>query len=317
MLLQTAQNNRRAPGTLRAFAARLEPRLVLPALGVLVGFATAGFALLHRMPAPAQAVPPGYVALVNGKGILMSDLIAQTQDTTGDSFEQATPAQRAKVLHDMIDEELLVQEAVTLDLPESTTEVRTVMVSAVGTQVAQPVLSTPLTDNDLRAFYEAHKSQYSSSGAMNVTDLVLHVGGYENADQSVAQAETDATEAAYQLRSGADRRYVIDHFGLTNSGRMDGTDQLDFAAKLHLGDKLYGIARTLQEGQVSDPIVESDGVHLLIMDKRIPESFADFDTVRAKVYTDFRDAQRRQSDGEYLQHLRHAARIILAPGQHE
>ena len=37
---------------------------------------------------------------------------------------------------------------------------------------------------------------------MSLRDLVLHVGGYQNADQSTAQAETDAAEAVYQLRSG-------------------------------------------------------------------------------------------------------------------
>lgn len=307
----------RAPGTLRALASRLPRPLLLPAIGVLIGFATATVALLHRLPAPVESVPPGYVALVNGRGVLMSDFIQQTADTTEDTFEHATPDQRAKVLHDMVDEELLVQEGLTLDLPETTTEVRAVMVSAVETQVAQPLLAMPVSDEQLKAYYDSHRGEFLTAGSMTVSDIVLHVGGYQNVDQSTAQAETDATEAAYQLRSGAGLRYVMDHFGFVNSGRMSDQDELDFAAKLHLGDRLYAIASTMTDGQVSDPIVLGDGVHLLIMQHRTPETFADFDSVRTKVYSEYRETQRRQADERYLRHLRRVARILLAPGQRE
>jgi hypothetical protein len=211
----------------------------------------------------------------------------------------------------------MVQEGLTLDLPETTTEVRTAMSAAVGVQVAQPVLSLPLTDAGLKAYYEAHRDRYMTAGAMDVSDIVLHVGGYENADQSVAQAETDATEAAYQLRAGTELRHVMDHFGFVDSGRMDGTEQPEFAAKLHLGDKLYAIASALAEGQVSEPQVEIDGVHLLIMQKRTPQRFADFDAVRTQLYSEVRDAQRREATARYLEHLRRDAHILLAPGQHE
>jgi len=36
---------------------------------------------------------------------------------------------------------------------------------------------------------------------------------------------------------------------------MDHTDQVDFAAKIHLGDSLYKVASTMRDGDVSDPIV--------------------------------------------------------------
>jgi hypothetical protein len=290
--------------------------LVLSALGALAGLGFAGVTMLKRIPPPVESVPPGYVALVNGKGILMSDYIAETMEVEGVTFEEATPAQRAKVLHDMINEEILVQRALVLDLPETTTEVRNVIVAAVNTQVAQPALAENVSDEQLKAYYNAHRAAFTSGGFMSVTDLVLHVGGYENADQSFAQAETDAAEAAYQLRSGADRRYVADHFGFV-SGKTDGSEQEDFAAKLHLGEKLFEVARTMEDGQVSDPISEADGVHLLIMDKRTPPRIAAFESARGEVYADYRDEVRRRADEQNIQLLRRDAHILLAPGQHE
>lgn len=318
MLQETSHNRGIGLRLLRSYLAPGSRRtLALSALGALVGLAVAGAALLQRIPPTAETVPPGYVALVNGKGILMSDYLAETMEVEGVSFAEATPAQRSRVLHGMIDEEILVQRALVLDLPETTTEVRNVIVAAVNTQVAQPALAERVSDSQLKAYYDAHKAAFTSGGSMSITDLVLRVGGFEHADQTIAQAQADALEAAYQLRSGADRRYIVDHFGFESSGNTDGSEQQDLAVKLHLGDKLYNIARTMEDGQVSDPIADADAVHLLIMDKRTPPRTADFDSARAQVYADYRDNLRRRAEAQNLMLLRREAHILLAPGQHE
>ena len=290
--------------------------LLLPAAGALAGLLLAGVATVRRPPPPVQSVPPGYAAVVNGKGILLSDYMAQAMEVEGVAFEAATPARRAAILRDMIDEELLVQRGLVLDLPETTTEVRNVMTAAVNTQVAQPVLAEPVSEEQLRAWYTAHQGAYTTDGVMDVADLVLHVGGYENADQTLAQAETDAAEAAYQLRSGADRRQVMNHFGLVDSGKTRGGEP-DFAARIHLGEHLFDVARGLADGQVSDPVIESDGLHLLIMDQRTPARISGFDAARSKVYQDYRDARRQQADADNIALLRRDARILLAPGLSE
>src|SRR6202012_6043860 len=128
---------------------------------------------------------------------------------------------------------------------ETTNEVRTNMAIGVSTQVAAPVLAYEPTDAELRAFYEKFRQNYTAPGSMTLQDLVLHVGGYQNADQTVAQAQVDATEAVYQLRAGASVEYVMEHFGFARSGRVADGEELDFAVKLHLGDRLYQVATTL------------------------------------------------------------------------
>ena len=224
---------------------------------------------------------------------------------------------RRVVRRNMINEELMVQRGLALDLPETTTEVRDVMVTTVTRQVAAPQLAQELSDADLRAYYDKHRTDYETDGSMALRDLVLHIGGYQNIDQSMAQAHTDATEAVYQLRSGASVDYVIEHFGFTVSGRADDTDQLEFAAKLHLGAKLYAIARTLSDGEISDPIEDTDGIHVLVMRRRVPPHAADFNSVRDRVYMDVRAAQSKVANRQNLQLLRRDSRILLAPGYSE
>src|SRR5665213_534523 len=162
--------------------------LLLPVLAVALGIVAAGFGLFRAVPKPLMVVPPGYVALVNQKGLLLNDFRAQVEQETSKRFTETTPAERARVLREMINEELLVQRAMVLDLPETANEVRANMAVGVNGQVAAPVLTYEPTDAELRAFYDKFRENYSSQGSLTLHDLVLHVGGYETANQTTAQA---------------------------------------------------------------------------------------------------------------------------------
>jgi hypothetical protein len=310
-----------SPGALAQLRRTLadRPRLewMLPASAVVIGLLVAGAGLFRPASRPITAVPPGYVALVNQKGILTSDFISQTQTEAETSFDQTTSAERAHVLHEMIDEELLVQRALVLDLPETTTEVRDAMAAAVNAQVSAPLLEIEPTDEELRTFYDRHRARYMIGGTMTVHDLVLHYGTYADADQSLPQAETDAAEAVYQLRSGAPIDYVKEHFGFVDSGRVSDGEELEFAAKIHLGAKLYPVATALNAGEISDPVPDTDGVHVLVMEQRQLPRPAPFSAVRDQVYSDFRAQQKQRASAENLRILRSQAQILLAPGQSE
>jgi parvulin-like peptidyl-prolyl isomerase len=287
--------------------------ILLPACAAIIGALVGTLGLLHRAP-EMTAVPPGYIALINNKGLLISDFEALTAASTGKAFENTSVAERRKVLRDMIDEELLVQRGTNLDLPETTTEVRDAMKEAVNAQITAALKGQPPTEAELKSYYQAHIAAYSTTGSMSLRDLVLHVGGYQDIDQSTAQAETDAAEAIYQLRAGAPIDRVAEHFGMTDSGRADNGEVLDFAANLHLGRKLFDAARGLKDGEVSNPIADSDGVHVLVMQHRNAPRSADFNSVRAKVYTDYLEAQSKRAQEESLKVYRGEAHIILAPG---
>lgn len=288
--------------------------VALPLLGMTLGLMLSGLALFSR-GTPQLSVPPaGYPAMVNGEGILMSDFIAETQTETQLPFEASTAAQRNRVLRQMINQELLVQRGLVLGLPETATEVRSAMADAVNAQAAAPALAEPTTEAALYAYYLARRSHYRAIGSMTVRDLVMHVGGYLNTDQTFSQAEADAIEAVYQLRSGAPIGGVMDRYGLVDSGRGGEGPQPDFAARLRLGERLYEVASGLSSGQVSDPVPMPDGVHILVTESRqspAPESFPE---ARAQVYSDYRQALVSRAQAENLRLLRSQAQILIAPG---
>jgi hypothetical protein len=315
--LHPIERPRRLSRVFGVFARRPHRTLALPALGAAVGLVIAGIGLFRAAPMPVTTVPPGYVALVHQHGILMSDFIKQTETETGAPFKEATVEQRRQVLREMIDEELLVQRSLALDLPELEEEARSALVDGVNTQVAAPILAQAPTDAELRAFYAAHRSNYAAGGDMQLHDIVLHVGGYQNVNQSTAQAEADAEEAVYQLRSGAALDYVMQHFGFVYSGLLDSSEQTDFLAKLRLGPQLFQVASALRDGEVSEPVAAADGVHVLVMDRRRPPRFIEFDAARNDVYEAYRKAQMGRLQQENLKFLRGSAQILLAPGQSE
>ena len=288
----------------------------LTAVAAVIGLAAASIGLFHPIQRDQTQVPPGDVALVNQEPVLMSDFISETEQANGVPFAQTTPAERAAVLHRMIDEELMVQRSLALDLPEQDTDVRTALSDGVTALVTAPVLSQHPTDDQLRAFYTAHRANYATQGSMAVTDLVLHIGGFENTDQSVDQAMADAAQAVYQLRSGEALDGVKQHFSFIDTARVNGQEP-DFAAKLHLGAKLYAVADKMGDGEISEPVQDTDGVHVLLMQHRQAPVFTTYDDVRNNVYTDYVAAQKAQAKTDNLTFLRRNAQILLSPGQRE
>lgn len=299
----------------------ISPRLDRPAaLGLLASAVGLGFAVLGIFhPAPPRdvsAVPAGVVALVNGQPILMSDFIDETQKAIGHKFADATSAQRAALLRRMVDEELLVQRALALNLPEEDTMVRQSLVDGVNSEISSGVQANPPTEADLRSYFASHQNEYASKGTMNVTDLVLHVGGFENVEQNVSQATADAAQAIYELRSGAPLDQVEQHFSMEEATKATG-ETLDFAEQIYLGPKLFAAAVAMSDGQVSDPVVTSDGVHVLVMHHRVLPVPADFDSVRNNVYYDYIKAAEAKERQGVLKYLRATAKIVVAPGQSE
>ncbi len=268
----------RAPTGWRASLARADPRraFILLALGAIIGLAIAGFGLFSAKGTTMRGLPAEDVALVNQQPILTSDFVSQVETVYGVPFAQTTQAQRKKILNDMIREELYVQRGLELGFPSSDPDTRNALVAAVEQQVVADVTTQNPSDADLMSYYQRHRDAYASEGVMTVVDL-----RYPPASLAALQALVAAGRPASQATGGVDTK------------RTNG-EEFYFAAKIHLGDRLFAATRTLADGQSSPPIVMPDGVHVLVMQHNsppVPLSFAD---AREQVLTDYkRDAETR------------------------
>jgi hypothetical protein len=273
---------------------------VLMGGGALLGLLMAGYSLFTARGTSTLIVPPEDVALVNQQPISRSDYLQQLQTLYNVDLQHATPAQRRKVLNDMIREELFVQRGKELDVASTDPDVRAAMVNAVEQEIAADAVTAQPTEPQLRAYYAAHQARYASEGMMTVRDYVFPPG-----------ESSAAAQAAEGLASSAPTPALLARWHASDSGKVSG-EEFYFAAKIHLGEGLFEAARNLRDGGASVPIARPDGIHVLYMLKNTRPVPMDFAAARDQVLTDYRNdaiVHLRTGDEAFL---RKRANILIA-----
>lgn len=283
-----------------ASAVSVNRSLILMALGAVVGLSLAGYSLFTARGTSTLYVPPEDVALVNQQPVSRIDYLMQLQALYSVDLLHSNPAQRQKVLDDMIREELFVQRGKELDVATSDSEVRSAMVNAVELEIAADAISSQPDDVQLQAYYQSNTANYASEGIMTVKDYV--------SEKPSADAVTAMQDA---LRKGPPTLDSLSHLNFKQA-RTDAGEEYYFAAKIHLGETLFKVARNMTAGEVSKPIAMPDGLHLLYIEKNQQPVLQSFATVRNQVLGDFRKtaiARLRLGDEGYL---RKRANILIA-----
>jgi hypothetical protein len=276
--------------------------------GAVIGLVAAGLSLFTAKGTATSRVAPDYVATVNQRALYASDFIAQLQTQFNVSLDQATPQQRKAVLEQMIREELFVQRGLELDEPEIDIEVRNALAAAVQATVAVDATSQTPTEAELKAFDEQNTSRYLSIGEMAVKDLVPVA-----AAAAAPEARDRLTQASAALNAGRALPAVEAQFGLKESGAVTGAEYY-FAAKIHLGDRLFAVAQSLTAGQVSPPVQAGDGGwHLLVMVSNARPVARDFAQAHIQVYDDYRAGLIRRIQDNEFKYLRGKADIRINP----
>jgi hypothetical protein len=283
--------------------------LLLCATGAIVGLTLAGFSLFTAKSSSVGYVPPENIAMVNRRPILRSDFLTQTQVETGLSFNETTAEQRQKVLSEMIEEELLVQRGLEVDLAAADPDVRTALVAGVNLQVDAEVLAKQPSELELQSYFDQHRDKYTAEGTMQIRDLIAPLVS----DLPLETILETTQYAATAISKGASIDAIMTAYGLKDSGLIDQRANFDFAVAAKLGEDLYRIATSLAAGEVSRPVRQSDGVHILVMlDRKLPPA-VDFLATRDRVWQDVQREARYQVEQANIDYLRSKAEILLAP----
>lgn len=278
--------------------------LILCAAGAMIGLAIAGLGLFTAQGTRTSRVPAEDVALVNQVPVLMSDYVQQLRSLYDVSLSEATPAQKQQALRGMIREELYVQRGVELGLQADTIEVRTALVGAVEALSAADATMAQPSEAELHVWYRTHGDEFADEGAIEAADYVLprHSSSTQvaHAIAALGAAGTERDTAVGQAVPGA-------------KAKTDG-EEFYFAAKIHLGERVFAAARALSAGQVSAPIVLPDGIHLVkVRSNRRPVP-PPFETVRDRVLSSYVDAQAKQLTEANERFLSKRADIQVAKG---
>lgn len=278
---------------------------VLMACGAIAGLLMAGYALFTARGTSTLIVPPEDVALVNQQPISRSDYLLQLQTLYDVDLQHATTAQRRKVLDDMIREELFVQRGKELDVASTDSEVRAAMVNSVEMEIAADAITAQPSEAQLHAYYTAHQGRYAGEGSMTLRDWVFPSSEAKAAAQAVLALRDAAVPSTVATPEFMARWHGSD------SGKVVG-EEFYFAAKIHLGDPLFEVARNLSDGGVSAPIPQGGDIHVLYMLKNKKPVAFDFAAARDRVLNDYRNdaiGHLRLGDEAFL---RKRANVLIA-----
>ena len=295
--------------------ANVRRSMAMLALGAAVGLLIAGYGLFTARGTRSRSVPAEAVALVNQRPILRSDFMAQAEGQYAKPFAELTQPQRAATLEDMLAEELRMQRGLEIDLPSYDPDVRAALVAGVELEVAADVLAQQPTDEQLRTFYESNRGKYSSEGLVQLRDLVVT----EDATRDHKEALAAASRAIAALRGGTALANVIQQYRLKDSGRLmnggkvDVEDIFEFALQAKFSPKLYEALKPLNAGEVSEPVEDSDGVHVIYVAARRRPLAQGFDAAKNAVWSDYKAALQARVNRGNLEYLRNRADILIAP----
>jgi hypothetical protein len=188
------------------------------------------------------------------------------------------------------------------------------MVAGMELQMYADVLAKQPSEDELKAYFELHRDQYSSLGILQLRDLVLNVESDEGTDAFNKRAQ----DAVAALRAGKAIDSVMQQFKLRDSlhlqqaGKADLGDIFEFAAEANLPHAVYLATKKLQAGMVSDPVnVIGDGTHVVVMIKRHQSESLNFEAVRSRVWTDIKNGEQEKVRNSTLNYLRSKSEILV------
>jgi peptidyl-prolyl cis-trans isomerase C len=256
--------------------------ILKPARLLVILFATAG------LPAMAQNL-----AVVNGKPVPSSRADAMVKQMAAQG-QQDTPQLRAMVKEELVNREILMQEADKLGL-SSSPEVKAQMEMArqaiiIRALVADYVKKNPVSEAEIKAEYDKFKAQAG--------DKEYH------ARHILVEKEEDAKAIIDKLKSGAKfedlAKQSKDPGSAANGGDLDWAPPTAFV-------KPFSDAMTsLKPGQFTEtPVKTQFGYHVIKLEDSRPAKVPTFEEVKPQI-TESLQQQKLQA---YQQELKKKAKI--------
>jgi len=279
----------------------------LLAAGAVAGLATAAASLLSA-PGGGAALPPGTAARVNGTAIQEADLERLLAGLASERRTAVGPEERARVLDRLIEEELLVQHALSLGLARSDRRVRADLVSSLLGALAAANDGWEPDSEAVARFYAENRDYFAGPGRLRVRQVFVAVDG---AGEEAARQR--AERASGRLRAGEALEVVRAELGSAEIAPLP--DALLPPAKLreYLGPSALLAALDLAPGQASAPVRSAQGWHVLVPVEREPGGAPPLAEIEAQVRAELRRREDDRALREQIDQLRAEADVEVAP----
>ena len=235
--------------------------------------------------------PPDTLVIVNGYPITQSTLRNTEKRIQLNSSDPMNPDDRELLLQRLIDDELILQHAEDLDILTTDPGIRKLLVRSSIESIVKDSRSIPISDEQLRNFYEDHKSVFQRPSRIH-----LKVASFLNPKIANDTGEIIKKEVPFELAIAE-----------TKTGELiDITSSLlpEHVLRRYLGSELTEVALSLSENQISSTVTLGEFTYLIYVLAREPEQQLSFDDSRLQVTSEYRSRHRQNALTNALTHLR-------------
>ncbi|MGB0669709.1 MAG: peptidyl-prolyl cis-trans isomerase [Porticoccaceae bacterium] len=240
------------------------------------------------------------VAVVNQRPIALEDANISSQRLWQLDFHQLSTEQQQSVIQVLIDEELLLQRAESLELVSTDPGLRKAAVAAAIDLVVTDYLAQPYTEQELQQFFLDQRGVFEISEKLAVDALLI--------SSSVATASIETLLAAghslNEIAQRVDSQYLLPR-SLMPAHRLQS----------QLGATAAAMVLQLPPGEISAPLQRPEGLVIFQVTQKQPSLLPDYWSIRDSVVSEYQRRGREQALQRKLAQLWQSADISIAGGQ--
>ncbi len=240
--------------------------------------------------------PPDTLVTVNGYPITRSALSSAEKRIQPGSSDSTNSDHQEVLLQRLIDDELMLQHAEDLNILTSDPGIRKLLVRAAINSIVEESRSKPISDEQLRNFYEDHKSVFQRPSR-----LQLRVASFLNPE--VAQDTWEIIKKEVPFESAIAQTKIGKLMNIPFSLLPE------HALRRYIGAELTKVALSLSENQISSPVTIDGLTYLIFVRSKEHKQQLSFNNSRLQVTSEYRSRYRQNALTNTLIHLRKSADI--------
>jgi parvulin-like peptidyl-prolyl isomerase len=175
-----------------------------------------------------------------------------------------------------------------------------------------------ITDEEIKDYYEQHKDKYYAiPEERQVRRLLIKIKAdstRKDYEKNIKKAEEEAKEkieALYQrAKTGEDFADLVRQYS-EESGRRDRSGNMGYLERGKLSPPLDSVAFSLEVEEISPPVRDEKGYHLISVLDIKPKEYREFsERVAGGIRRFLEDQRTKEKSGEYLEQLKERTKFV-------